>query len=498
MPPKANPKQARRARSRRRQAKPQDITLKLENRLLGKIDARLSKVRFGPFQVQSGPSASGVMTPSFKTGAVPGYKDALRISGQERLGDLITTGPVQPGQVLYTIGINPSNIGSRLTAYGHLYNKFCFRRFDIVWVPRISIANSNASGELLFAVDPDPTDRSVVAQGSQVEDINDMFSWEGSQATSLFNPITFEVRRLDPKNVYYMHTNDGDARLTTQGIVYVVAATELPNDDNYGTLYLRYEVDMYVPQATATLTTQQNFWFGRDVSESFDWGRPIGNNIVAQYNNALKLFYDDTETLALEVPGGGVYLVLLRVQRSSGASPPTIDNSNAKFILADANGGIDAISENLNTPIMTVSTSIGLSLWGWCGQYVVRTKPGGQARIHIFMSSPMGLPTVNLSEIYCFQVSDNDVHMHEVVMRRRRLPTVREVREGGPGGSFRSRLAEHDRHQQLQPQTEAAPQPIVASGSSSSYHVVTGDLPAAKESRSEVTHPVSPQGRRSF
>lgn len=438
MPPKATGKQSRGKQAQRRQAMAQDITLKLENRLLGKIDAKLSKVRLGPFQVQgAAPSSTGPMSSSFKTGAVPGYRDALRVSGQERLGDLSTSGPTVAGTVVHSVGINPTNLGSRLAAYGHLYNKFCFRKFEVLWVPRISPANANAAGELLFAVDPDPTD--VVQIGDSVEDMNDMFSWEGSQATSLYNANTFIVRRLDPKNVYYMHSNGGDLRLTTQGQVYVVAATDLTPSSgyDYGTFYVRYEVDLYVPQATSSLATLQNM-FSAAHPEQFDWGTPFGDVIVQALTNGITLTRDaELGDTLLGLPSGGRYFVCVYAQLSTATGPVSITNSSPYWAFT-------GLTTNFVATATTQSTASGfmkqdvpnghMDLVGWMQTFVVSTESSGPsvAKGSIFMSSSIATPPINKVQMFVFQISG---HLTS-------SPGVEVVAQRGPKSLFARSIPE--------------------------------------------------------
>jgi len=443
MPPKAQSKRSRRqSQPQNRKAQAQEISLRLENRLLGKLDARISKARLGPFQVQGmGPSSTGVMASSFKTAAVPGFKDALRVSGQERLGDIVTTGPVTSGAVLYAALINPTSFGVRLAAYGHLYNKFCFRKLNVIWVPRMSIANQSAAGEIMFANDPDPTDVSVV--GTTVNDINEMFSWEGSQTTSIYNPNTFVVRRLDPKNVYYMHNNSGDLRLSTQGQVYVVAATELPNDDNYGTLYLQYEVDLFVPQATTSISTLQNGFISKNTS-GFDWGAPFGDtdNISSLLQNGIEMYRDDNGDTILEFPVGGSYMVILYAALANQANAVTLANANAYWAVNIISPGVTVIPMFTNGLVKPDTVNNTEDLVGWGSVFIINTTNAGlsRAKLGIFMYSAMTNPTVNVVSCYVFQAFQNMVSStgFDVRPRNKPMPLMQRVAQPVEPSSSRS------------------------------------------------------------
>lgn len=179
--------------------------------------------------------------------------DSVKVRGIEPLasGLFNPTGPVEIGEVLAAISINPVSItGNRLREYALLYTKYLCKRARVMWIPRAALTNSQNAGEVMFSFERDPD---LTLEVGSIVNYDDFFAREGSSSGPVFSTIQAEYKVTDLQTTYYTHAEIGDERrLTDQAIFYLIAGSEFSdfsgNGGGLGKMYVEYEYELYAPR----------------------------------------------------------------------------------------------------------------------------------------------------------------------------------------------------------------------------------------------------------
>lgn len=283
-----------------RSAVAQAMSLQIENNVLGKL-------KFVKQSAERSPDMGVVRARAVATKAIPGKRGGLRVDGLERVGEIGGTGVVggyEEGTMLFKLDLTPVVLGARLTAISRLYTKFRFRRFNLVFQPTISEANNEANGALLLAgvFDPDANLADVSA--------DDVTTWPGTTVTQVFRKGTYFGKPADVQQDYYVyHSPEGTGsagRLSEQGKIFIMAASNLSSSYAFGLVYLDYEIDLYEPAEIAGIMLNNAVFRQQDTmrSPALPFG-PQASLRVFNPSSPVRIFYDaEVEQTVLALPPG--------------------------------------------------------------------------------------------------------------------------------------------------------------------------------------------------
>jgi len=166
------------------------------------------------------------------------------LSGTEFL-ESITTGSTGSlaGDILEALLINPSSFNAtRLKQFSPLYQRYRFRKFNILYAP---IANATESGQLIGFSDYDVDS---LLEGDSETNISVAAAHLGQQICQIWEDQVFPFGIVDAYTTLFTSLEGAENRLIYQGIFYILAASELGGSLNLGNLYVDYEVEFYIPQ----------------------------------------------------------------------------------------------------------------------------------------------------------------------------------------------------------------------------------------------------------
>lgn len=164
------------------------------------------------------------------------------LEGTDLLATVSTT-TADPGDVLFEQLLNPSAFGStRLAQFAPLYQRYRFEKLEVFYEPT---QPSTAAGQLLGFSDYDPT---VQLLPSDPQNLPRGAAHQGQAINQVWEPAVYSMAAAPTYTDLYTDTTGEDARLTYQGVFYLLAATALGNLGALGNLYVSYRVLFSIPQ----------------------------------------------------------------------------------------------------------------------------------------------------------------------------------------------------------------------------------------------------------
>lgn len=177
-----------------------------------------------------------------------------------------------PGDCIYTVPINPVFFsGTRLNNMARNYQKYCYRRLTVEFVPLVP---STFGGAICQFFTYDPNENDFIAQNSDTR-LRDAMSHLGASMTNVYSYARTHIVEDGQLDCYFLDVN-GDPRLEEQGTFFLLAGSTFPGDggNSYyaiGNLILHYELELkdrgmentdsqttkYLTVITTTITT----WF---------------------------------------------------------------------------------------------------------------------------------------------------------------------------------------------------------------------------------------------
>lgn len=358
-----------------RRMRPQDWKLGLAIATqLGSAKLKVQKTRTARPQAMTvmstapvNPGLSTTVAPSFSVSRSPRFKDAIVITGQERISAVNVVASSAPGTQLVTLDINPKNIGSRLPQFAQLYRKYIFKSINFQYVPNATAFTAGANTELMMAMDYDPSSTDVIP--SDVLNVDDIFAWEGSVAGSAIGAIRATLKRLDPDTEFYVDDDGGENRLVTQARYFLVNSSTPAATAELGVLFCTYVVELFIPHVVDTVSTADSNIFefmNTNVRESFttditntDWEWAGLGTSPTVVHSSPNFIIDATSPLqtGFTVAPGGVWRVFIRttLNTSYSASAGTNDFCGVGAYIDDFSDA--SAPDNNNGPSYTFNTT---------------------------------------------------------------------------------------------------------------------------------------------
>lgn len=217
------------------------------------------------------PSAVSRVFKPYYTSVPVGNKGQCRVSGGDLLTPIQTTGANNfTGTVLSNFVICPLSTVFQNTKiyYESLrYEKFRFRKLIFHWCPD---APTSTSGSIVMGYDPDPADTniSMVATTSINQyqigfaTVQTLLGFQDSVKGNVWESFSLNCKTIknDPQDFYYTSQQGGDARLFSQGQVYVALGGQTGTNILLGSLGVEYEIDFFDPSLDQLnpMTTYKN------------------------------------------------------------------------------------------------------------------------------------------------------------------------------------------------------------------------------------------------
>jgi len=184
------------------------------------------------------------------------YPGAIRVRGHEYLGAIATTSATT-GSNLTTILLNPlSFTGTRLRAYGELYDKYLFTSFTLHYT---SADPSTATGQYILAYDRDFADDTPPAS---TQGIREYFAMAGSVISNVWSSTSFKCPLADAQEFYYTNDTGYEGRIVFQGQLYAAAVS---GTTFHGSMWIEYDLELYDPSLETAPSTILDI-FGGEVS----------------------------------------------------------------------------------------------------------------------------------------------------------------------------------------------------------------------------------------
>lgn len=150
------------------------------------------------------------------------------------------------GSVLTSFLINPSDwLNTRVGVMSKLYENWEVRNISVTYEPAVA---TTAPGQICGFFDRDALDSFTSASE---ENIRRAASTTSFKAGPLWQPITWEMAKLQDLTVLYTNTAHVDVHWTEAGIFQLLAATTLPPSTaeyTIGTVYLNYDLVFMTPK----------------------------------------------------------------------------------------------------------------------------------------------------------------------------------------------------------------------------------------------------------
>nr|WRQ64753.1 polyprotein 2 [Patatavirales sp.] len=232
-------KKKQKRKNNKRQNKKKNNYKKKKFRGAGSMGPRVCETMVPVGIATSGISRAGTTTRGSKKG-----RDAVYITGHERLGSVTLAAPLTEGQVILNQLVSPELIGKRLKGFSKLYDRYCFDKMHFKYVPLISAANPNANGGIVMAIDYDPADSTPIPSK---DGLNSVFSSEFAQENAVYSEGEMNAKRINPRKDYYIDNNGLDVRWSKQARFYVFSSGALAAG-TYGDIIFEYGCHLYSPQ----------------------------------------------------------------------------------------------------------------------------------------------------------------------------------------------------------------------------------------------------------
>jgi hypothetical protein len=184
---------------------------------------------------------------------LPSSQDgSIRIHGQDYIGTLLTPGTVNPGTNIANYLINPLAplfAGTRLQAFGQLYEKYVFKRLKFHYAPAVP---TTELGQIVLSYDRDVGD--LTPEASQ-HGIHEYLAMAGARTTAVWKPVTVDCPLTDTQDFFYTgYAGVGDMRLAYQGQFYVANVVNTAINRNLGSIWVEYDLILMDPQLESVAT----------------------------------------------------------------------------------------------------------------------------------------------------------------------------------------------------------------------------------------------------
>lgn len=170
---------------------------------------------------------------------------SIIIRGTDYIGQVVTGTTATAGTAIRNDYISPTSAtfdGSRIKAFGYLYEKYLFRRMRYIYVPSVS---TSTAGCIILAFDKDFAD--LTPTGGDVA-IRTLMSLQNANMFQVWEKQDLNVKLTDLQDFYYTNDSGYDGRLVYTGQLYVVCGSDLLTSTRYGSVYIEYEVELFDPQ----------------------------------------------------------------------------------------------------------------------------------------------------------------------------------------------------------------------------------------------------------
>jgi len=342
---------------------------KFPKTMVGFASAAINPMK--PFSIGNRSSMKGRTVK--QTGGSKISSAACHIRGTDFLSAVTSTnGGNAAGDVLTTQIANPRVLGlARLATMANLFERFKFRRLSFRYVP---VANATQTGQLLGYVDYDVIDNPTGLSG--VQNLQRAAAHLGEKPVQIWEPVTWEVRDVDPLTDLYTSYDEIEPRWSAQGIFVLLAGSAIASNIPLGNIYIDYDVDFFIPQVEEGAVN--GFASSWTAGGSPSTSSILGTSVASSWNNLNASISGNVVT----VPAGS-FLVTLAV---SGT-------------------GISSVSATAGSGVSVVSFFNTWNSAGTAGQFVlaITSTTGGT----FTLSATASTVTTTLTRLYVSQMPSN-------------------------------------------------------------------------------------------
>jgi len=164
----------------------------------------------------------------------------LKVSGS----DFITTLPetaFTPGELVYSLDVNPSVLGQRLAVFAELYEMFWCTKLNIMYEPASSVQNE---GSMIGFFEIDVKD--TLPAG--ISAIRFAENHAGASYTNIYMPHVWSKPFQQKRTDMYIERQGSDVRIVNQGRFNLLAQVGIDAAKLKGSLRIDWEFDLYGPQ----------------------------------------------------------------------------------------------------------------------------------------------------------------------------------------------------------------------------------------------------------
>jgi hypothetical protein len=176
----------------------------------------------------------------------PKLGSGVRLKGSDYVGSLATGvsgGPI--GSVLADILVAPGEFdNTRIQQFSSLFERYRVRSWTFWYIPSVP---STQAGQFLAYPDYDVSDSL-----SPTLPLNEAMAHMGSQLFNVYSETPIQFDRVDPFTDLFTDAEGTDQRLTYVGRIRFLAASALGASVSFGTIYMEYDIDFYIPQLQST------------------------------------------------------------------------------------------------------------------------------------------------------------------------------------------------------------------------------------------------------
>lgn len=180
----------------------------------------------------------------------PKLGSGSRLVGSDYVGTLTTGLTPTPGTVLLDISVAPGEFdNTRIQQFAALFERYRVRKWTFWYIPSVP---STQAGQFLSYPDYDVSDAL-----SPTLPLNEAMAHMGSQLFNVYSETPVQFDRVDPFTDLFTDAEGTDPRLTYVGRLRYLACSNLAVNTTYGSIYMEYDIDFFIPQLqSGTLPTQ--------------------------------------------------------------------------------------------------------------------------------------------------------------------------------------------------------------------------------------------------
>lgn len=192
----------------------------------------------------------------------PKLGSGVRLKGSDYVAPITTgAGIAAPGSVLLDVLVSPGEFDStRVQQIAALFERYRVRSWTFWYIPAVP---STIAGQILAYPDYD------VADSLGTLPLNEAMAHMGSQLFNVYTETPIQFDRVDPYTDLFTDAEGADPRLTYVGRLRYLTAVALQASTTFGTIYMEYDIDFYLPQLqTGTLSVTAPDVFLKTVASS--------------------------------------------------------------------------------------------------------------------------------------------------------------------------------------------------------------------------------------